>query len=232
MSRTLQPKADIGGLHAGWLALERIDVCVRAEHGSRRSGEEQRSMHLPLVGCPVQCKAVRRPRQRDGGRGYWPSREVGLSRLLYGAGRRHAGADDAVRCVCNVAHRAPNVRSACPSRVLILSITRKHAEDGSARKPPADVDESARGRRPHTGQHMPFHPGSAGVRGSSPLSSTRTVLLEPLAEKMPASPNRPVLSVSGPFGLAGVLDFSMLGGQYRILNLSEFGEQGPQFVLH
>ena len=68
----------------------------------------------------------------------------------------------------------PNIRSVCPSDVLSLAITRNYALDTRVRKPPADVDDSTcRGRR-NTTQHTRFHPGSVGVRGSNPLSSTTT----------------------------------------------------------
>jgi hypothetical protein len=111
----------------------------------------------------------------------WPPVAAGFELWLQAASRRLGSELDRLRSSVRRAGRAvhtdtsrppdPNTRSACPSGVLRLSITGKSTVDKSARKPSAEVDDSARAGRPNTGQHTPVHTGSVGVRGSRPLSS-------------------------------------------------------------
>ena len=68
-----------------------------------------------------------------------------------------------------------NVRSTCPSGVLRHLGTRKHVRDTSVRRWVARRHYPIHRRRCDTLQHRRFHTGSVGVRGSSPLSSTRII---------------------------------------------------------
>jgi hypothetical protein len=66
-----------------------------------------------------------------------------------------------------------DVLTTCPSGVLRHLVSRKHVRDTSVRRRVAGRHYPLHRGRCDTLQHRLFHPGSVGVRGSSPLSSTR-----------------------------------------------------------
>jgi hypothetical protein len=131
----------------------------------RRAGDSRVARTLLAVGAASRRKAVQELR----GPALRRSRRAALD-----PGHRADGSrSPAQRQPAGLVHdHAAEHLSECPNRVLRRSVTRKYAVDKSGLKRAADVDISTRIRRTTTGQHTVFHPGSVGVRGSSPLSST------------------------------------------------------------